>query len=529
MSAPAPRPRARLSRALVVVAAIAGIVPLFVGRHLPMADLPEHVAAMATIRHYWDASFRAHEYFQLARVYETSYFLYQAVGAALSVVTGSAERANLVMMALVGLGYTFSLRALLAALRRDTRLAVLGPALFWTQNLTVGLLNFVASVPVVLFALASAVAYTKRPTRRRAVGLALLSVAILYLHVSSFLLFVAEAFALALLAEDTLPASREALFRRVACVPRRVVWLAPALTLGTIVALAGRTGAGDGHASGLHYEPRLALLAQIPHWLFDNFRTRIDDVLGLVVVSTLLVLTGVGVGRLARPSLPRARVVRPLVMAALAWVFVLAMPTRAGAYAFLLDVRMSVYVGAFALLLPTPSFRKVTRPLHAVVAVATLGLMTNVVYEVRAFERDDVGAFDDLLRKMPRGARLLSLDYAKYSSRTNASVLHHFGSYYRARYGGIASFSFSEMPHWPVRYRPEWSPPQRMTFGNPNVFDPERDGAYFDFVLVHGDARPLDGAAVAPRWEVIGVARGFRLYRKLGPDEAKAQAALRSL
>ena len=93
MSSPAPPPRARLSRALVVVAAIAGIVPLFMGRHLPMADLPEHVAAMATMRHYWDASFRAHEYFQLARVHETSYFLYQAVGAALSVVTGSAERA----------------------------------------------------------------------------------------------------------------------------------------------------------------------------------------------------------------------------------------------------------------------------------------------------------------------------------------------------------------------------------------------------------------------------------------------------
>ena len=32
-----------------------------------------------------------------------------------------------------------------------------GPALFWTQNLTVGLLNFVASVPLVLFALAEVV------------------------------------------------------------------------------------------------------------------------------------------------------------------------------------------------------------------------------------------------------------------------------------------------------------------------------------------------------------------------------------
>lgn len=506
---------AKASRAVFLLVAVAGIVPLFCARHLPMADLPEHVAAMATMRHYFDASFRSREYFEIASAHETSYFLYQAIGAALSVVVGSAERANLVLMALVGLGYSFALRELLAALRRDTRLAVLGPALFWTQNLTVGLLNFVASVPFVLLSLAVAVRYVRAPTRPRALALAALSTAILYLHVSSYLLFVAEAIVVVSLAGA---GPNVGLRGAVAALPRRAAWLVPSALAAGAVALAGRTGAGDGASPGLRYGSRVALLARIPGWLFDNFRTHVDDAVGMVLVLALVVSAILGTRRGRRSG---TRVALPLAMVAVALAFVLAMPSQAGAYAFFLDIRLSVYVAAFALLLPGPSFRRHALPVRAALAAGVVVLVGNVAYEVRAFERDDVGAFDELLQKMPRGARLLSLDYAKYSTRTHASTLHHFGSYYRARYGGIASFSFSEMPHWPVRYRPEWTPPHRMSWGNPATFDAERDGAYFDYVLVHGDARPIEEAAAGPRWEIVGVARGFRLYRKVGVLEAR--------
>src|SRR3954471_10094377 len=157
-----------------------------------MADLPEHVATIATLRHWGDPGFANREYFEIAGISETPYWLYHVVGALLSVVMGSAERANLVLLAAVGLGYPYALRSLLRSLGRDERLALFGCALFWTQNLTTGLLNFVASVPLLLFGLSLVVRQAERPTLRRGVGLAFVSVAILYLHLSAFGLLVVQ-------------------------------------------------------------------------------------------------------------------------------------------------------------------------------------------------------------------------------------------------------------------------------------------------------------------------------------------------
>lgn len=499
-------------RTLLAVVAVAGVVPLFCARHLPIADLPEHVAAMATIRHYWDASWRSHEYFVLAGANETPYWLYHAIGAALTVVTGSAERANLAMMAFVGIAYPYALRELLVVMRRDPRLALFGPVLFWSQNLVVGLLNFVASIPVVLFALALVVRQSRRPTRARAWGLAALSLAILYLHVTSFAMFLAQAAVLAFFAPGPFASAKE-LWGRLRVWPQRFVWLVPSLLCAVSIVLAGRTGADHEGHGGVVFAPRLEVLQKLPHWLFDLFRSKVDDALGWSLVALLVGLVVYGTRK--RGQHARWRTSGAIVSFAVAALAYAVMPAQVGAYAFLLDVRMSVFVACFFVLLPAPRITKPAVWAHAAVAALALGISANAAYEIRAFERDDVGAFDELLQRMPRGARLVALDYARYTTHTNSSVLHHYGSYYRARYGGIASFSFSEMPHWPVQYRAEWRPPARMTWGDPRAYDNVRDGAYFDYVLTHGDARPFAEHPAGPEWQVIGVAREFRLYRKV--------------
>ena len=509
-------------RTLLGIVAIAGVVPLFCARHLPIADLPEHVAAMATIRHYWDASWRSQEYFVLAGANETPYWLYHAIGAALSVVTGSAERANLVMMALVGLAYPYALRELLVALRRDPRLALFGPVLFWTQNLTVGLLNFVASVPFVLWGLSLVVRQTRAPSRKRGAGLAVLSVAILYLHISAFAMFVAQTLVLSLLAPGPVESAR-ALLKRAVALPQKLVWLVPSFVCAVSIALAGRAGADHQGHGGVVFQSRMEVLRKLPAWLFDLFRTKMDDVLGWGLVLALVLLVGFGAQR-KRNDAARFRTYTVVALFLVSVATYAVMPAQVGAYAFLLDVRMSVFVGCFAVLLPSPRRTKPATLAHAFVFVFALGMATNAAYEVHAFARDDVGNFDALLQRMPRGARLLSMDHARYSTRTNGSVLHHYGSFYRARYGGIASFSFSEMPHWPVQYRTQWLPPKPMTWGDPRAFDNARDGDYFDFVLTHGDALPFANRPPGPEWEVIGVARAFRLYRKVKGTEERKKA-----
>lgn len=54
-----------------------------------------------------------------------------------------------------------------------------------------------------------------------------------------------------------------------------------------------------------------------------------------------------------------------------------------------------------------------------------------------------------------------------------------------------------------------------MTWGDPRAFDNARDGDYFDYVLTHGDVLTFAERPPGPEWEIAGIARTFRLYRKV--------------
>src|SRR5262249_51633912 len=155
------------------------IAPLFAGRFLPFSDMPEHVAAIGSLRHWFDPAWRMSETYSIAWG-ESQYLLYHLVGAALAFVVGAAERANLVLLAIVGLSYPFAARELLRALGRDERLALFACPLFWSHALIIGFLPFVASIPLTVFSLSIVARQLQKPTRRRFVLLAALGVLLLF-------------------------------------------------------------------------------------------------------------------------------------------------------------------------------------------------------------------------------------------------------------------------------------------------------------------------------------------------------------
>jgi len=91
---PAPPARARW---LLALAAAATVAPLFAARHLPFCDLAEHLAAIATLRHWFDPAWRSRETFVLTAG-NSQYVLYYVVGALLAFPFGTAERANLFLL-----------------------------------------------------------------------------------------------------------------------------------------------------------------------------------------------------------------------------------------------------------------------------------------------------------------------------------------------------------------------------------------------------------------------------------------------
>lgn len=483
------------------VAAAMTIVPLFLSRHLPFCDLPEHLAVIATLRHWYDPAFKGPEYFTLAPLLHTPYVLYHLVAALLALAFGGAERANLFLLACVGLAFPYSLRELLRALGRDERLAVVGCALFWNKALAEGLVNYVASIPICVFGLAVAVRWAESPTRRCAALLAAIAIALFYLHPSSFVLFVAGAAALAAMTSGA---------RRLAA---GAVWLAPSIVAAIVFALTSSVTHPDKsqgfHAGLVRFMPRLRLLSELPSWMHEVWKSPAQELFAIVLWIALAVCV-------FREGDPRGRA-RGAVLFAIAVAFYFLMPSQVG-FAFLLDVRMAPYVGLFATLLP-PKFEGPTPARALAVMTAACALVAvNCARMMRDFEREEAAHFDAVLRGLSPGKRLLTLTFDQRSERAAVAPFIHFGAYYRVRYGGIASFSFSELPHWPVQYRPEAAPPKkRIVFWdwNPCLFRNAKDGAYYDFILARGEIDPFAKTPPGPRWRIIGGAKDWKLWERV--------------
>ena len=174
------------------------------------------------------------------------------------------------------------------------------------------------------------------------------------------------------------------------------------------------------------------------------------------------------------------------------------------------------YAIAAALLVPLllrP--RRRLRGALPLLAVLAAGIASAAVSarQVRAFSRE-VDGFDRVLSRAQPARRLLSLVYERTSATAKFVPYLHFGSYYRARGGGIAAFSFAELPQSPLRYRPENAPPPHPVHWEwePWQFDPAIDGRYYDYVLVRGTVDPF--ARAGTRFRPIAREGAWALYAK---------------
>src|SRR4029077_10702256 len=79
---------------------------------------------------------------------------YHLSGAVLTALVGDGALANRLLLAIAGVAFPFSLRALLRAASRDERLAIFACLPFWSRALVLGFLPFVASIPIAFYALA---------------------------------------------------------------------------------------------------------------------------------------------------------------------------------------------------------------------------------------------------------------------------------------------------------------------------------------------------------------------------------------
>ncbi len=509
---------------LVAVAAIA-VVPAWVVDHPPVMDWPFHLATIRVVADFSDPALGFAEHFTLT-LGRTQYVLFYLLGAGLSAVLG----VKAAMMALVSgylAGTVLGMAALLRALGRDARAALLVVPVLPNVLFYYGLFPFLIGVPLALFGLALALRHfdavtadgTPQLGRRgwlRAVGLGLLALALFFTHAFPFLIF-GLGFA--------------ALFpwRQ----PRR--WLlaggpvAPALGAAVVWVLASEAGQlslgalTDG-GSGQRL-PLDASLAELPHWLMDTLASTRDEALFLAFLGLAFLASTLAQGEPQAPAdaasgpddarrpLPwRLRLYALLPLACAVLYF---RSPQGNGYLWLIAQRFPVLFVLTALpLLRFPSGRRGA----VVTALATLLALASTwstAAAFRDFEESDVGDFDAAVAALPPKARVAALIYDKGASTTNGrfAPFLHFGSYVQAEHGGVVMFTYAGYAHWPFDFAPGKAPPggspARLRWEwTPERVSPQDELApYYTHVLVRGDrfrpaGAPFKRVHDGDRWEV---------------------------
>ena len=219
---------------------LAAAAPLAAARHVPLQDLPQHMAAIAVLRQL-PFSATLGEYFT-ATLSRTQYLIVYALGVPLSAVAG-VEGAGKLLAALTVVSLPYALRFALRRTGGDERAAALSWPLLWNPQMMLGFLNFLLGVPVALVALGLFADREARLLPRRQLALAGLALAAFYAHLIPYGLLGLGALLLLDLPSLAKERSAAALLADAKHAARQLLFLAPSL-LAAVVWVA-RTPATD--------------------------------------------------------------------------------------------------------------------------------------------------------------------------------------------------------------------------------------------------------------------------------------------
>lgn len=510
------------------VAALALTLPLATVRWLPFVDYPQHLGAIAAIHGQGEAIFDRYFVVEYAR---SQYLLLYVLGDWLAYPLGveAAGRATAILsIATLPLAVAYYLRAhgrpaMLGALAAPIALHAY---VFW------GFLPYAAGMALAVIAVGAHARLARRPDARRAAWLMVAALLTFYAH--------AQLYAwMGLACVVQLAAMAPAIGRRRAL--RALAWSA-AGALPSVLGVAwwlhrsgvierGEAGARSGHAAAVAAAgggPSFAPVAEtVRGWLshsFDVYRDGSGVHLAVAfVLASVVVIAARGRGdaalvvgaraptaastsdgaatasgaeaargswlrRLlaAMPDAPVPRTIAPeLVLLATFALYLF------GPFSYRLIEPISHRFLPLALaLVPVLGPRGPLR-MPAQLALATvllaLAIATGQVHAARFAETDrEMGELSAALAETEPGERLLGLIFDPQSAVIPLPIYLHAHQYYQARVGGLAAFSFVELPKSPVQYAEGGAPPPfppRFEW-TPQRYDHAVWGEAFDYWLV---------------------------------------------
>ncbi|HEY3452226.1 MAG TPA: hypothetical protein VGK67_38130 [Myxococcales bacterium] len=498
---------------------VATVLPLWVARHLPSVDLPQHLFLIHVLSHLGDPSLPYKDIY-VARpglTYLTFYYSVRGMAAAVGVETAMRIWLTLVLAAI-----PLSLLVLLRALGRSKWLALLACPLVYTDNFYWGLISFLSSLPLTFLVMAFFVRSLEVPrTERRrhwaALGLSCLSLVLLQLTHGAGIIFPAVALPLLLLTTPSdWPRRIRAVLALVPGVALFFAWLLSGVTQGRKLGAPGEAWKASGplfDSSNWVFHPPQAKANQFVELLANGFWDYADRP-ALYALAAAALLAAV-LGLVWRQPVTKGLVARarPALLFLFALACFLFLPQDIKGYMYQVYPRYAQVAALLAIaVLPFPfgGSYKAFVPVAAAVALYS-GVNLSVL-----FHRFDVEAenFEMLVKDVPPKAKIMHLITDWGSRHATHAVYLHYAALAALRVDGVPSFSLATDPSFPVGYQEKAQPPASPWEWRPTETNWEQARWYDVYLsrdnltpdaIFRGHAQELEQVARADRW---------RLFRK---------------
>jgi hypothetical protein len=521
----------QLLPACFAFALVAGALPLWLARHLPMVDLPQHLHLISVLHRLNDPGTLYPQLFT-ARGELTPYLGYYHLVSGLNWLL-PLPLANKAFLTTYVVGLPLSLAFLLKSLGRSPWPALLALPFAYGDSFAWGFVNYCSALPLAFFACGLFVrALVDVPARRRWAGwLAVCLVAVLLFHVQAYA-FCGLALPF-LLFTTRVPSDEKGLKGWVK--PRLLAVLGTLPSIGLflvwVVGRLGQPAAVEAGAPWKAWGPMLSpqnlsfksfeqnlneLIPLLANQLRDGSdRWAVYAALALAALATGAALFRVGGAHQASGERGLERF-RMLGLSVIALALYFALPFDIRGYMYYLSSRFAHLAAALAVCAVPMLSAKVERVFYVAAAAAALLVCVPLSRGFRAFS-DEAAALDELAELTSPKPMVMGLIYNSGSRVVTHPVFLHAAAFLARERGGAANFSFALTPHSPLRYRGT-PPPTFPSEWRPDQFRYEVQGSAYDHFLVRGPSpERIFGQRLMGELQLAARARDFWLVRRVAP------------
>jgi hypothetical protein len=487
---------------------VCAIVPLWAPRFLPLAELPLHLDAIAIWHRIHDSSWGYEKFYRL-NVIAVPYWGYFFPVHLLSYVF-PIEIANKIYLSAYAALLPISVAALAERMGRNRWLALFSFPLVFNYNFGAGFISFCSGLVILNFAIVVLDAFLEAPTRRRALLLGLLTLALYFTHVLPWLFFGVASLLLAGV-HGWHPCRILAAFALEL----------PSLLWGILafhVAAGSETAVQPGPLAYVFWGERLLVrLQEAPVRLIIGWGndTAYWLLLALALAWLLLLMTARADGERDAPGRPlhAYRLELLLLLAVLAYL-VLPRQLVKPVDLVIINARFMTVIALFAALLPVGKIIGWRRWIFVpIIVIAIIHPISMAVHWVQYDQR--AAAFRRLMREVPRGsATLVLLANAPSDPDVDPAAEPYLGYHAYAQFlaGGYDPWALATGFPFTAKADAALPAPEWRHFDD---FSFETHGARYDYILTRGEAQPWalfgpDDAYAAP---LVASDGEFRLYR----------------